>query len=95
MDIILVNSLILAGLITLFLGCMVVGSEYLCKSSKIISIIVIFISSFLLIYTGESEQEKFFNNGYCIECNTKMKAVEHRRGATYYECPECHFGTWH
>ena len=95
MDIILVNSLIVAGLMTLLLGCMVAGSEYLCKSSKVISIIAIFILSFLFVYAGISGQEKDFNNGYCIKCNTKMQAIEHHRANTYYECPNCYFGTWH
>jgi len=95
MNIILVNSLIVASLMTLLLGCIIAGSEYLCKSSKVISIIVIFISSFLFVYAGIGSQEKAFNNGYCIKCNTKMNAIEHHRGNTYYECPNCYFGTWH
>ena len=95
MNIILVNSLIIASLMTLLLGCIVAGSEYLCKSSKFISIIVIFILSFLLVYAGINDREKTFNSGYCIQCNTKMEAIEHHRGSTYYECPNCYFGTWH
>lgn len=44
-----------------------------------------------LVPSDESE----FNNGYCIKCGAKYEAVDHRNNQTYYECPECHYGTWY
>ena len=40
------------------------------------------------------EQEKVWNNGYCIKCGTPYQAISYWKGSTRYECPNCHFAMW-
>lgn len=54
-------------------------------------LIVAILAGLMLIPGDESE----FNNGYCIKCGAKYEAIDHRNNQTYYECPECHYGTWY
>lgn len=87
---------------SLFLGCLTGGFLGLIWSTVVESkkakfaIITIFIFVFFLfIYVGMSSENKNFNNGYCVQCGTKYEAITRRNGQTYYECPNCHCGTWH
>lgn len=87
---------------SLFLGCLVGGYLGLIWSTTVESkkakfaIITIFIFVFFLfIYGGMSSENKSFNNGYCVQCGTKYEAITYRNGNTYYECPNCYYGTWH
>ena len=36
-----------------------------------------------------------FNDGNCKYCGTKYEAITHKNSSTYYECPECFYGTWY
>lgn len=87
---------------SLFLGCLTGGFLGLIWSTTVESkkakfaIITIFICAFsLFIYGGMSSEDKSFNNGYCVQCGTKYEAITRRNGNTYYECPNCYYGTWH
>lgn len=35
-----------------------------------------------------------FNHGYCYKCGTKYNAVSRKASQTYYECPNCYYGTY-
>lgn len=53
----------------------------------------LFISLMVLICTFETHN---FNNGYCINCGAKYEAISRsRNGQTYYECPNCYYGTYY
>lgn len=87
---------------SLVLGSLVGGSIGFIWSmlleSKIARFIItaMFIFAFsLFIYVGMSSENKSFNNGYCVQCGMKYEAITHRNGNTYYECPNCYYGTWH
>ena len=76
-----------------FLG-LIWSSECTKWWSKAITIIGFMAVFFCIAGFGFSAQEKCFNNGVCIKCNTKYKAIEHKNSDTYYECPNCYYGTW-
>ena len=87
---------------SLFLGCLTGGFLGLIwstvvesKKAKFVIITMFIFAFFLFIYVGMSSEDKSFNNGYCIQCGTKYEAITHRNGDTYYECPNCYYGTWH
>lgn len=90
---------------SLFLGCIAGGFIGLICSTSVESIkeklAIITISIFCIFLIScfgmsfESKSFKSFNNGYCIQCGTKYEAITYRNGQTYYECPNCYYGTWH
>ena len=63
--------------------------------SKALTIMGFMIVCFCIAGFGFSGQETSFNNGICPQCNTKYEAIQHKNGDTYYECPNCYFGTWY
>ena len=63
--------------------------------SKVLCVIFMMGIFFAIAGFGLSGQETAFNNGICPKCGTKYVAIEYRRGATYYECPNCYYGTWY
>lgn len=91
---ILIASLILGCLIGGFIGF--IWSALLESKIARFIIVTMFIFSFsLFVYVGMSSENKNFNNGYCVQCGTKYEAITRRNGQTYYECPNCHCGTWY
>lgn len=63
--------------------------------SKSLCVAIIMLVFFAITGFGFSGQETAFNNGVCPNCGTNYVAIEHRRNSTYYECPECYYGTWY
>ena len=63
--------------------------------SKIITVIVFMAAFFCIGGFGFSAQEEAFNDGVCPRCITKYEAIQHKNTSTYYECPNCYFGTWY
>ena len=91
---ILIASLGLGSLVGGFIG-LIWSALFESKIEKF-AITAMFIFAFsLFIYVGMSSEDKSFNNGYCIQCGTKYEAITRRNGNTYYECPNCYYGTWH
>lgn len=65
------------------------------KAIKIITIcFCIVISSLIFTVMFKSESDNF-NNGYCPYCETKYEAIQRKNSQTYYECPNCYYGTWY
>ena len=66
--------------------------------NKIKKVIVIFgciiITGFIFTAILKSESDNF-NNGYCPYCETKYEAIQRKNSQTYYECPNCYYGTWY
>ena len=91
---ILIASLFLGCLTGCFLG-LIWSTVVESKKAKFVIITMFIFAFFLFIYVGMSSEDKSFNNGYCIQCGTKYEAITHRNGDTYYECPNCYYGTWH
>lgn len=92
------NGLIMGIFIGVFIGGflgLLYSSDCKKRWSKIITTILFIIAFFCIAGFGFSSQEKSFNNGICPQCNTKYKAIEHKNSDTYYECPNCYFGTWY
>lgn len=96
--------LTVAGIIMgIIMGIITGGIAYLCACGTfrveqrwkrwLISIIVCGIF-FTIAAFGYSAEEVQYNNGNCVYCGEKYKAIEHRHSSTYYECPNCRFGTW-
>lgn len=62
---------------------------------KIATVIGCVLIVFCLAGFGCSSEEKDFNHGVCPRCDTKYEAIERSHSETYYECPNCYFGTWY
>ena len=77
-----------------FLGLLLSSDCHkLCRKAIIIIGFMMFF--FCIAGFGFSSQEISFNDGICPRCNTKYEAVQHKNSDTYYECPNCYFGTWY
>ena len=49
----------------------------------------------LICGLGVKGEVENFNNGYCKKCGTKYEAITRKNSSTYYECPNCFYGTWY
>lgn len=92
---ILISSLFLGCLAGSFIGLLIWSTFAESKIAEFITITMFIFVFSLLIYVGMSSEDKSFNNGYCIQCGTKYEAITRRNGNTYYECPNCYYGTWY
>lgn len=60
------------------------------------TILIIFTTLILALTIWASCIEtRHFNNGYCYNCGTKYQALSRSQAGTYYECPDCYFGTYY
>lgn len=62
---------------------------------KLLYQFLIWLVFFCVAGFGLSWEERDFNNGICPQCDTKYQAIQRRNSSTYYECPNCFFGTWY
>lgn len=60
--------------------------------SVTIMLACVIASTAFMVHAANLENRNF-NDGYCIQCGIKYEALTHYYGATYYECPNCYFGT--
>ena len=63
--------------------------------ANILPVVLIGIIILVLGIITAISSKKFFNNGYCPNCDIKYVAVARYRGSTYYECPNCRNGVWY
>lgn len=85
------SSAILLGAILTAITIYVFKPKLLARALIALTIVSLFVG---VVFLGNRNCEKNFNNGYCLQCGTKYQAIEHKNYMTYYECPECYFGTW-
>lgn len=94
LDGIIVGSIpgIFFGIIVVaIMGLLMTKKNWFIKAITFIIVNIIFIG---ICFGGLRSERINFNNGYCIRCGAKYQAIQHQRNQTYYECPECYFGTW-
>lgn len=61
---------------------------------NLVMILIVFGAIFISIFISTIEETNF-NNGFCIQCGTKYEAISRtNNGQTYYECPNCYYGTY-
>ena len=92
----IVDGILLGVLSGGFCGILIANTFDNNSNLKKFVIICATISIFSLICVfGLKSQHDNFNGGYCPRCGTKYEAIQHKNSETYYECPNCYFGTWY
>lgn len=54
------------------------------------SLLLIIVCTFIFAFMFNIENKEW-NNGNCINCNTPYQAFSYYKGSTKYECPNCHY----
>lgn len=93
---ILIGSVMIGVVVGSFLGLMIGNNASRPRWWKTCIAIILCMTVFAAIsYAGMSSEKTSYNDGDCYNCGEKYEAITHKRGQTYYECPECRYGTWY
>lgn len=92
-----VTGIAFGVVITLILGIFF-GLAIWCSEmsivSKIIIHLIIIVCFFLIAAMGMSQEDKNWNDGKCVKCETPyIPYARNKHGTTYYYCPNCLFET--